>query len=260
MESTKDDEKNASDVGSDLAAPTKRPHVKPSRKPLLRFEIRDLSASGVSSFLQTVNVAHALEEAVTSTLDLLYTKQSPAKFPPTRSVTLILHEFNGVAYTNGTELDDDHKEIHLSTSYISKVDKTRLAAEMRGVLVHEMVHCWQWQAEGSAPGGLIEGIADWVRLRAGLAPPHWKRVWKGCEWDAGYDKTGFFLEWLEETVGEGTVRKINLTLRKGTYKEETFWMGCCKHHVKELWKRYGDDMEKKKGGGHAETKKDGQKD
>lgn len=42
-------------------------------------------------------------------------------------------------------------------------------------MVHEMVHCWQRNAHGTAPGGLIEGIADWVRLKAGLVPPHWKR-------------------------------------------------------------------------------------
>lgn len=37
-----------------------------------------------------------------------------------------------------------------------------------GVCVHEMVHCWQWNAKGTCPGGLIEGIADYVRLRSGL--------------------------------------------------------------------------------------------
>ncbi|CAI0445498.1 unnamed protein product [Linum tenue] len=37
-----------------------------------------------------------------------------------------------------------------------------------------MTHVWQWLGGGQgdiAPGGLIEGIADFVRLRAGLAPP-----------------------------------------------------------------------------------------
>jgi hypothetical protein len=163
-----------------------------------------------------------------------------------------------VAYTTGTDLDDDHKEIHLSTSYVAAIaaNKARFAAEMRGVLVHEMVHCWQWAAGGSAPGGLIEGIADWVRLRAGLAPPHWKQVWKDCEWDSGYDKTGYFLDWCEETCGEGTVRRINMALKEGTYEEKAFWMGCCKKSVKDLWKGYGEDMEKKqkKGGEHGGEK------
>jgi hypothetical protein len=37
------------------------------------------------------------------------------------------------------------------------------------------VHCYQWDAEGTCPGGLIEGVADWVRLNCDLSPPHWKK-------------------------------------------------------------------------------------
>jgi hypothetical protein len=43
------------------------------------------------------------------------------------------------------------------------------------VLTHELVHCYQWDAEGTCPGGLIEGVADWVRLNCDLSPPHWKK-------------------------------------------------------------------------------------
>ncbi|KAK4405191.1 hypothetical protein Sango_0525600 [Sesamum angolense] len=32
---------------------------------------------------------------------------------------------------------------------------------------------------GQAPGGLIEGIADFVRLKAGYAPIHWVRPGQG---------------------------------------------------------------------------------
>ena len=35
-----------------------------------------------------------------------------------RSVTLYLEEMGGVAYTKGSELDDDHKEIHFSIQHI----------------------------------------------------------------------------------------------------------------------------------------------
>ena len=45
----------------------------------------------------------------------------------------------------------------------------------------------------TCPGGLIEGIADWVRLRAGLGAKHWKQEADG-KWDAGYQHTGYFLE------------------------------------------------------------------
>jgi hypothetical protein len=64
----------------------------------------------------------------------------------------------GVAYTQGSQLDDDHKEIHFSTDYIESA-ASRAQDEIFGVLVHEMVHCFQYNANGTCPGGLIEGIA-----------------------------------------------------------------------------------------------------
>jgi hypothetical protein len=227
-------------------APTKRPHVKPFRKPVLRFEVRDLSNKTAQSFLTLINAGTALEASVQHVLDLLYTPKTAALIPPTRSVTLILRDMPGVAYTTGTDLDDDHKEIHLSTGFLSQVDESRRAHEIQGVLVHEMVHCWQWAAKGTAPGGLIEGIADWVRLKAGFAPPHWRRAWKDCQWDAGYERTGYFLDWLEEEYGEGTVRKINGAMRDLDYDEVRFWEECCGHKIDKLWTRYGECMEKKK--------------
>jgi len=60
--------------------------------------------------------------------------------------------------------------------------QARARREINGVLVHELVHALQYSGKDSCPGGLIEGIADWVRLQAGLAPPHWKEKpqnWKG---------------------------------------------------------------------------------
>ena len=147
---------------------------------------------------------------------------------------------SGVAYTTGSSLDDDHKEIHFSLDYISRISDappTRQKDEIQGVLVHEMVHCWQWNALGTAPSGLIEGIADFVRLQAGLSPPHWKRECGG-DWDAGYQHTGYFLEWVEKNRGTGSVRKINDGLREKKYDEHEFWTGMFGSKVEELWDEY----------------------
>ena len=225
-------------------ASKEKEHVKPKRKPLLRLEIRDLSEEGARAFLSGLNCGTVLEEAVDGVLDLLYSPKS--QIPPTRSVTLILRSMPGVAFTTGKDLDDDHKEIHFSTDYIARIPKDDRKAEMLGVLRHEMVHCWQWSAKGTCPGGLIEGIADWVRLRSDFVPPHWKREWDG-DWDAGYQHTGYFLDYLEERFGDGTVIAINERLREKEYDQKSFWMECCQHDIKTLWKDYGEEMDKKHG-------------
>ena len=211
--------------------------VKPARKPLLRLELRDLSDEGTRAFLRLVHASTALEDAVDTVLKHLYTGLETHCIPSTRSVTLVLRSMQGVAYTTGSDLDSDHKEIHFSTDYIKYVPDARKKEEIHGVIVHEMVHCWQHNAAGTAPGGLIEGIADWVRLKAGFAPPHWKRH-SDCDWDAGYERTGFFLEWLEAEHGTDVVRRINEGLRDCKYGEDEFWHKCCGKSIQHLWERY----------------------
>jgi hypothetical protein len=211
--------------------------------------VRDLSTKGAKIFLSVLDCGSVLSDAVDSVLSILYNKDS--KIPPTRSVTLILRSMEGVAFTTGKDIDDDHKEIHVSTDYIASISAERREKELTGVIVHEMVHCWQWAAKGTCPGGLIEGIADYVRLRADLAPPHWSRVWEGCEWDSGYERTGYFLDYLEKRFGDGTIVAINDRLRDRDYHEDHFWKHCCGNDVKILWAEYGKALDK---GKHDEKK------
>lgn len=158
--------------------------------------------------------------------------------PPTRSVTLILRTLDGVAYTTGIDLDPQHhKEIHLSLQYIASIPPYRANHEITGVLTHELVHCYQHNGQGTCPGGLIEGVADWVRLQCGLSPPHWKRETKG-KWDGGYQHTAYFLEYLEGRFGAGTVRAINERLRGRKYEEKGFWTGLLGRPVEQLWEDY----------------------
>jgi hypothetical protein len=157
----------------------------------------------------------------------------------------------GVAYTTGLPLDDLHKEIHLSLDYVQGVlsrNAAGLRHEIAGVITHEMVHCFQHNCHGTAPGGLIEGIADFVRLKAGLAPPHWNRAPenRGQKWDEGYQKTAWFLEWLEEKWGAGTVSRMNATMAKEQYDEKKFWQDLLGESVDKLWSRYKETWEAKK--------------
>ncbi|OQN98072.1 hypothetical protein B0A48_15904 [Cryoendolithus antarcticus] len=244
--------------------------------PLLRLELRDLSHEGSSLFLRHFHGYEDFEQQVQNVLNLLYNRPTSEELsdstsndptdtaskdsdlllrPGTRSITMILQDYPGVAETDGIDLDPDHKTLRFSTAYIAARVKNNAAFDLRheilGVVCHELVHCFQWNAEGTCNGGLIEGIADFVRLKAGLGAKHWKaptRISEGESWDAGYERTAFFLEFVEGRVGEGAVRRLNAGLREGVYDERGLWEGVCGKKVGELWEQYGRDLERRAGG------------
>lgn len=213
------------------------------KTPKVRVHLNDLGHEGSSIFLSNTKGNEDIETQIQNVLNILYTADDIV--PGTRSVTIVLRPMDGVAYTSGIDLDDDHKEIHINLKYITFI-RTSPRTEILGVICHELVHCFQWSAHGTCPGGFIEGIADWVRLQAGLGAKHWKQEAKG-DWDAGYQHTGYFLEYLEERFGEGTVRKMNGCLRESKYDEEKLFGECCEDHkVEDLWEDYKEALKKRK--------------
>ena len=56
---------------------------------------------------------------------------------------MFIRPMDGVAYTTGNWMDGECKEIHFNSNYIRNLSKERVRDEIRGVLVHEMVHVWQ---------------------------------------------------------------------------------------------------------------------
>lgn len=79
-------------------------------------------------------------------------------------------------------------------------------------------------------------IVDYVRLRAGFTPPHWTRT-GGDKWDAGYQTTGYFLDWIENRYEQGTVRELNEGM-KGREWEEKIFKKLTGRKVGKLWKMY----------------------
>jgi len=130
--------------------------------PSYNLHIENIEHPGVAVFLSSIpNIRDVFRLATKASFFWLYT---PASAPTNvKQITLILAAFDGVAVTYGS---DDHKIIRFSLDYIAKFKhddveerKERARKELTGVLVHEVVHCYQYDAKGSCPGGLIEGIA-----------------------------------------------------------------------------------------------------
>jgi hypothetical protein len=172
-----------------------------------------------------------LDTAYATAISLLY---PDSKFPIRRvqHVTLRLcAKMEGVANTSGGI-------ISLAMPYVNKVasrnsvDKTTY--EITGVIIHEMVHAVQFNGGGNTPGGLIEGIADYVRLRAQFAPPHW-RITRGGKWDSGYERTGYFLDWAQKRH-PGFVEECNTAM--ALEWDEEWCRRHCQSSWEELWSIY----------------------
>ena len=214
----------------------------------LRIHFNDISHKSTTTFLSLIDTARILPNSINHVLRHLYKPCKDPHIPPIRSVTLVLRDMGGVAYTTGLDIDELHKEIHFSLQHIQNVsgEPLRCRDEIIGVITHEMVHTLQWNCYGTAPGGLVEGLADYVRLRAGLAPPHWKGAKHevGEKWDAGYQKTAYFLDWLETIHGPGIIANMNQSMRDCKYEEEGFWTNLFgkENTVETLWKNYRDSF------------------
>ncbi|CAA7268060.1 unnamed protein product [Cyclocybe aegerita] len=213
--------------------PPAPPKAWPVPKLLLRVD--DLEHDGADVFFQAVQPKQAMYDAVMASFRWLYTPETVPK--TVQQILLVLRVMDGVAVTFGTE---SLKEIHFSLDHIKR-SAHRAREEIMGVLVHEVVHCFQHNALGSCPGGLIEGIADFVRLHENLSPPHWRRR-GGGDWDDGYEKTAYFLDWIETRYGEGSICELNECMKDEKYHRRVF-KEVTGRPVRKLWAIYCKSLE-----------------
>ena len=69
-----------------------------------------------------------------------------------------------------------------------------------------------------------------------MGPPHWKRT--ASHWDAGYDATAHFLDWMATKHGESVIRELNYSLRD--IFEEKIFAKVTGIPLEDLWKDYCD--------------------
>jgi hypothetical protein len=118
------------------------------------------------------------------------------------------------------------------------------------------------------PSPRLIALIDYVRLRAGLAPPHWRPGGRKDKWDSGYATTGLFLNWIEKRYGDGTISDLNQVLglpaensedgddgdggggeegKKKKWDEDVF-KKLTGRKVDKLWTMYWDDIDSEKPG------------
>ncbi|KAI8532733.1 hypothetical protein RHMOL_Rhmol11G0236500 [Rhododendron molle] len=137
--------------------------------------------------------------------------------------------------TDGVVAYAANNEIHFSANYIQQYNGN-VKTEFTGVIYHEMTHVWQWNGNGQPrPGGLIEGIADFVRLKAGYAPSHWVKPGQGDRWDHGYEVTAYFLDYCEG-LRNGFVAELNKKMKTGY--SGNYFVELLGKTVDQLWSDY----------------------
>ncbi|XP_028781182.1 uncharacterized protein LOC114737426 [Neltuma alba] len=188
-----------------------------------------LATPGGRVFRNKVGAAYARQtmNSATQFIWRIFRQNSAADRKNVQKVSLFVEDIDGVAFARGNE-------IHLSARYVGRYSGD-VKREVTGVLYHEMAHIWQWNGNGRANGGLIEGIADYVRLKAGYAPSHWVKPGQGDRWDQGYDVTARFLDYCN-SLRNGFVAELNKKMRTG-YSDDYFRQLLGKS-VDQLWRDY----------------------
>ncbi|CAN6323648.1 unnamed protein product [Urochloa humidicola] len=187
------------------------------------------NTTGGERFDQAVGLAYANQVLSNASTFIwsTFNQTTPADRKPVDAIALVVTDVGGVAFTS-----DD--VITLSAQYVGNYSGD-VKTEVTGVLYHETTHVWQWDGQGRANGGLIEGIADYVRLKAGYTPGHWVKPGQGDRWDHGYDVTARFLDYCD-SLKPGFVALLNAKMKDG-YSDD-FFAQILGKSVQQLWQEY----------------------
>ncbi|OWM63658.1 uncharacterized protein LOC116197262 [Punica granatum] len=208
--------------------------------PFIIYKLKDNSTSpGNSRFETEIGRTYGVQTLATASqyvVGTLYQGQMPHYGKDYSEVVVVIESFNqarigqyplAVASTVGNN-------IRLNSDYIQHFNGD-VKYEFTGIMYHESTHVWQWNGNGMAPAGLINGIADYMRLKAGWPSVNWGNRGSGNRWDEGYDITAYFLEYCN-AIKEGFVPELN-GMMKDDYSDD-FFVSILGKSVDELWLEY----------------------
>ncbi|XWS62955.1 hypothetical protein CRYUN_Cryun06bG0055100 [Craigia yunnanensis] len=187
------------------------------------------NSGGGVRFRNDIGVDYSLQTlgSATDFIWRTFQQNNPADRKDVQKVTLFIENGNGVAFAV-------NNEIHVNANYLGSYSGD-VKREFTGVIYHEMTHIWQWNGNGQTPGGLIEGIADFVRLKANYNPSHWVQPGQGDRWDQGYDVTARFLDYCN-SLRNGFVAELNKKMRTGY--SANYFVDLLGKTVDQLWSDY----------------------
>lgn len=209
------------------------------------------------------------------------------------------NDLSSFDFSDESDSSSQHRVIKIQLPYIKRLAQSHpkefVWREIVATVTHEITHVFQWYSQrlgpkyakdqsfisslgiwpfakpntprydysfrvpSSVPKELLEGIADYVVLKAGLQRAHWRRPTSSIElpssWNLGTYQKAFFLEWIEMRIGEGTVGTLmGLVLDSGyvgSHEGEGLpcgiafgtWETVTGMSVGDLWKEYGRSLD-----------------
>ncbi|MEH6406222.1 MAG: basic secretory protein-like protein [Leeuwenhoekiella sp.] len=139
--------------------------------------------------------------------------------------------YDGVAFANDGQVTISSKWLHAKPEDLD-------------LITHEVMHIIQAYPNGSGPGWLTEGIADYVRAKYGVDN-------KGAGWSMtpfdssqhytnSYRITARFLTWISQKYDDQIVFKLDNNLRNKTYSAD-LWKKYTGKTLDQLWETYSKD-------------------
>ncbi|KAL1534553.1 hypothetical protein AAHA92_30720 [Salvia divinorum] len=135
---------------------------------------------------------------------------------------------------DGAEAKTYGENVNVSALYLQGYEGN-VRWEFTSLLHHELTHVFQWDGEGTAPVGLVEGMADYMILKSNYFPAGFAEAGTGERWDQGYDITARFLDYCEE-LRSGFVAEMNKKMRRSF--SEDYFVELTGKPVAELWAEY----------------------
>ncbi|KAG6406619.1 hypothetical protein SASPL_134225 [Salvia splendens] len=171
----------------------------------------------------------ATEQSINQFIWKLFRQNTPAdrKDVPVLNVVVKRLDDDTLAETGGDN-------IYVNDNGIMSFGDARF--DFTALMYHETTHIFQWSGRGTAPGGLTEGIADYVVMKSKyFVSEGYTKPGEGGRWDEGYGVTARFLEYCDG-LREGFTVDLNNKMRE-VYKDEYF-LEMLGKPLDQVWNEY----------------------
>jgi hypothetical protein len=209
--------------------------------PTIKVTLEDKNTTRTNPILELYPEA-LMETIARGVCRTLYKKASEVE-TITDIELLVRYAPDEIAWTAG---GGEQATIMISTAHLTRFKNGggNVYDEIKGILYHEVTHVYQQDDSdgGGADGGLIEGIADYVRFKNGFVPEDAEPD-KSGNWNDGYRTTAFFLLWMSERY-QDSVYKLNLSLSSSDGKTWTpqAFKTITGRTVDQLWQAYRNSL------------------